>query len=190
MPTKVSSLTRTLASASPKASLSSLSLPGPPSSPSRSLSKSPTKKVLRDFAVPFPVLASKSPTKTSMLYPKTPRHNRTDRSALLTPRTPASSTKHDVFDPSTPVHQKGSNASTAPETPTTSRRQALYERVRQRSLTASPTKGLSNEVTGGKLTRDQMLKLGQEEMRRRCLLGRLSGVAESVWMSVFLYSWK
>lgn len=27
-----------------------------------------------------------------------------------------------------------------------------------------------------------MLKLGQEEIRRRCLLGRLGGVAESVWM--------
>lgn len=164
----------------------SLSLPSPAS---RSPSKSPTKKMLHDFAVPFPVLpaASRPP---SALFPETPRHNRTDRSALVTPRTPASSSKHDVFDPSTPVHQIGSNASTAPETPTTSRRQALYDRVRQRSLTASPTKALSNEVTGGKLTRDQMLKLGQEEMRRRCLLGRLGGVAESVWMSVFAYSCK
>ena len=26
--------------------------------------------------------------------------------------------------------------------------------------------------------------MGQDEMRRRCLLGRLGGVAESVWMSV------
>ncbi|KAF8222731.1 hypothetical protein L208DRAFT_1461995 [Tricholoma matsutake] len=178
MPSKISSFTRTLASTSPKASMPSLSLPSPAS---RSPSKSPTKKMLHDFAVPFPVLpaASRPP---SALFPETPRHNRTDRSALVTPRTPASSSKHDVFDPSTPVHQIGSNASTAPETPTTSRRQALYDRVRQRSLTASPTKALSNEVTGGKLTRDQMLKLGQEEMRRRCLLGRLGGVAESVWM--------
>ncbi|KAG5732938.1 hypothetical protein E4T56_gene14796, partial [Termitomyces sp. T112] len=54
--------------------------------------------------------------------------------------------------------------------------------VRQKSLTASPTKTPSSEVKGGKLTRDQMLKMGQEEMRRRCLLGRLGGVAESVWM--------
>ena len=169
-----------------------LSLPGPPSSPSRLPSKSPTKKVLRDLTVPLPVLpsASKSPNKKSVLFPETPRHNRTDRSALLTPRTPASSAKQDLFDPSTPALQKGGNASTAPETPTTSRRQALYERVRQRSLTASPTKALSKEVTGGKLTRDQILKLGQEEMRRRCLLGRLGGVAESVWMSVYLYSQK
>lgn len=28
----------------------------------------------------------------------------------------------------------------------------------------------------------QLQKLSQEEMRRRCLLGRLNGVAESVWM--------
>lgn len=84
--------------------------------------------------------------------------------------------------PSTPVHQRGSDAATAPQTPSTSRRQALYERIRQRSLTASPTKAPSSEIAGGKLTRDQMQKLGQEEMRRRCLLGRLGGVAESVWM--------
>lgn len=32
------------------------------------------------------------------------------------------------------------------------------------------------------MTKEQLAKLGQEEMRRRCLLGRLSGVAESVWM--------
>lgn len=38
---------------------------------------------------------------------------------------------------------------------------------------------------GGKLTKEQMMKMGQEEMRRRCLLGRLGGVAESVWMYAF-----
>lgn len=80
--------------------------------------------------------------------------------------------------PSTPVHQRVS--SSVPQTPTSARRQALYERVRQRSLTASPTKGSS--IMEEKLTRDQMLKLSQEETRRRCLLGRLAGVAESVWM--------
>jgi len=32
------------------------------------------------------------------------------------------------------------------------------------------------------MTKEQLLKLSQEEMRRRCLLGRLGGVAESVWM--------
>ena len=34
------------------------------------------------------------------------------------------------------------------------------------------------------MSRDQLLKLGQEETRRRCLLGRLGGVAESIWMYV------
>ncbi len=86
--------------------------------------------------------------------------------------------------PSTPVHQRGSTASTVPQTPTSSRRQALYERVRQRSLTSSPTKTPKHDIVGAKLSREQMLKLGQEEMRRRCLLGRLPGVAESVWMYV------
>jgi len=38
------------------------------------------------------------------------------------------------------------------------------------------------------MSRGQLLKLSQEEMRHRLLLGRLEGIAESVWMyvSVFL----
>jgi hypothetical protein len=32
------------------------------------------------------------------------------------------------------------------------------------------------------MTKEQLQKLSQDEMRRRCLLGRLGGVAESVWM--------
>ncbi|KAH0587309.1 hypothetical protein J132_09481 [Termitomyces sp. J132] len=204
MPAKISALTRTLASASPKGAISLLSFPTAPGSPSRSPTKSPTKRALRDFAVPFPITSasnsptkknsvlfpisgpSKSPTKASpLLFPKTP--SRRDGADLFSPRTPATSitsvtSESDIFDPKTPTHQKGKNAATVPQTPTSSRRQALYERVRQKSLTASPTKTPSSEVKGGKLTRDQMLKMGQEEMRRRCLLGRLGGVAESVWM--------
>lgn len=180
---KVSSLTHALASCSPKASTSPQKFPAPPSSPSRS----PMKKSVRDFAVPFPLVASgTSPTKKTTLFPpQTPRRNRSNpSSSLLTPQTPVALllTPSEGSMPSTPVHQRGSSAGTAPQTPSTSRRQALYERVRQRSLTASPTKSLGNEVTRGTLTRDQMLKMNQEEMRRRCLLGRLGGVADSVWM--------
>ncbi|KAG7449342.1 uncharacterized protein BT62DRAFT_917917 [Guyanagaster necrorhizus] len=182
---KPSSLTRVFASISPKASASF----APPLSPG-SPSKSPTKRG-RDFAIPFPITPSsrqKSPTKNSILFPQTPsKHDIFGSSSIrtLAPRTPTTSnvSVSDVpSEPSTPVHQRGRNASTVPHTPTTARRQALYERVRQRSLSASPTKALSNDIIGGRLTRDQMLKLGQEEMRRRCLLGRLGGVAESVWM--------
>lgn len=72
---------------------------------------------------------------------------------------------------------------TMPQTPTSSRREALYERIRQRSLTATPTKAAPGD-TPGKMSKDQLLKLSQAEMRRRCLLGRLGGVAESVWMYV------
>ncbi|KAJ7909534.1 hypothetical protein B0H13DRAFT_2233058 [Mycena leptocephala] len=82
----------------------------------------------------------------------------------------------------TPVRQRGAAAEAVPKTPSSSRREALYERLRQRSLSASPTKAASSEVKGGKLTRDQLLKMGQDKLRRRCLLGRLGGVAESVWM--------
>ncbi|TFK76053.1 hypothetical protein BDN72DRAFT_809998 [Pluteus cervinus] len=187
VPTKISDLTRTLASASPKACFPK-STPEPPKSPSRSPSKLPVKRLEELRPIPFPSLGaspSKSPTKGTKIFPQTPsRHGRTATSAVTFPHTPSSPAKHAspaVTAPSTPVHQRGSGAVTAPQTPTTSRRQALYERVRMKSLTSSPMKGLGKDV-GGKFTKDQLLKVSQEEMRRKCLLGRLDGVAESVWM--------
>ncbi|KAH9939891.1 hypothetical protein B0H21DRAFT_812427 [Amylocystis lapponica] len=196
---KPSKLTRLLASASPKSPSSSYIL-ATPSSPTRSSSKSSSKspaKKPHDFAVPFPITPSSrasTPSKNSLAFPQTPssHHARSDSlTSLLTPsssRTPSLSGRSTPTSdyasslPSTPVHQRGSNATTVPQTPTSSsRRQALYERVRQRSLTATPTKGAPG-ATPGTMTKDQLLKLSQEEMRRRCLLGRLGGVAESVWM--------
>ncbi|KAJ7742449.1 hypothetical protein DFH07DRAFT_41468 [Mycena maculata] len=185
--TKTTSLTRTLTSLSPKSSLSPFKLPAPPSSPSRSPSKS--KSITHSSAIPFPLTSagvSNSPTKSSIAFPQTPSSRLNRPTTELTPRTPrtslVASISEVVSQPSTPVHQRGVTAATVPQTPRSSRREALYERLRQRSLTVSPTKAASSEVSGGKLTRDQMLKMGQDELRRRCLLGRLGGIAESVWM--------
>ncbi|KAJ7781391.1 hypothetical protein B0H16DRAFT_1498274 [Mycena metata] len=181
--TKPTSLTRTLASLSPKSSLSPFKLPAPPSSPSRSPTKSKTAS--HQFAIPFPVASGsglKSPSKSSVAFPQTPSSKSSRLAPQLTPRTPKTSLSEALSQPSTPVHQRGGTAQTVPQTPTSSRREALYERLRQRSLSASPTKAASSEVKGGQLTRDQILKMGQDELRRRCLLGRLGGVAEGVWM--------
>ncbi|OJA20928.1 hypothetical protein AZE42_00915 [Rhizopogon vesiculosus] len=189
---KASSLTRVLASASPKgASILKNMVPSSPSSPA----KSPVKRSVatREFAVPFPAIsplksAAPSTSKSSIAFPQTPssRQRRTDLLVgLLTPKTPARHRcESDASDspPMTPVHQRGTNAETAPSTPSTSRRQALYDRIRQKSITTSPTKAKSAEVAGGKLSKEQIQKMGQEEIRRRCLLGRLGGVAESAWM--------
>ncbi|KAI0638325.1 hypothetical protein C8Q77DRAFT_1153988 [Trametes polyzona] len=222
---KPSTLTRLLASSSPKspAAASILAAPQCPGSPTRSSSKaqllkSPTKKV-REFAVPFPVTPSTNrfgtpstnrilgtpstnrvlgtpsssrqlgtPSTNRILFPQTPssRHSRADDD-LRTPtsaRTPSlagseTPTASDTSVPSTPVHQRGPDAMTVPQTPTSSRRQALYERIRARSVQNTPTKA---NPTGAPMSKDLLLKLSQEEMRRRCLLGRLGGVAESVWM--------
>ncbi|THH13921.1 hypothetical protein EW146_g6358 [Bondarzewia mesenterica] len=197
VPPKPSNLTRLLASSSPKASssISILATPPSPTSPFKkallkSPSKSPTKES-RDFAIPFPIASPSklaSGSKNSTPFPQTPssRHSRADSLiGLLTPRTPSTSPSRSQSGdslPSTPVHQRGSNAFTAPQTPTSSRRAALYDRIRQKSLTSTPSKSASSEVSGGKLTRDQLLRMSQDEMRRRVLLGRLGGVAESVWM--------
>ena len=179
---KASALTRTLASCSPSA-VTSIKFPAPPSSPSGS----PVKKSTREFAIPLSTARSpsKSPTKkSSILFPQTPSRRDqpiyTDR-----PQTPSSSNTSPFKDssvPSTPKHQTGSSTNTPGTTPSTSRRQALYERVRQRSLSMSPSKAPRPDAMMSSMTRDQMLKMSQDEMRRRCLLGRLGGVAESIWM--------
>ncbi|KAI0068925.1 hypothetical protein BV25DRAFT_1986481 [Artomyces pyxidatus] len=194
IPAKPSTLTRLLASSSPKASSSTKILATPPSpTPKRSPTKSPVKKLAasRAFAIPFPITPQSktaSGSKDSVLFPQTPscRSRTEDFTGLLTPQTPSlSPSRSDSLSdslPSTPVHQRGSNAATVPQTPTSSRRQALYERIRQKSITSTPTKSSSSNTPVGSATRDQLRKLGQEEMRRRVLLGRLGGVAESVWM--------
>ncbi|KAJ7668218.1 hypothetical protein B0H14DRAFT_3073509 [Mycena olivaceomarginata] len=187
--TKTTSLTRTLASLSPKSSLSPFKLPAPPPSPSRSPSKSKTAPQL--FAIPFPFTSgsgSKSPTKSTIAFPQSPSSRLQRPETELTPRTPRTSISPvaEVLLQLS-VHQRGPTAETVPKTPSSSRREALYERLRRRSLSSSPTKAASSEVKGGKLTRDQRLKTGQDELRRRCLLGRLGGIAEGVWMRVHTY---
>ncbi|KAJ7931883.1 hypothetical protein B0H13DRAFT_2308269 [Mycena leptocephala] len=181
--TKTTSLTHNLASLSPKSSISPFKLPAPPSSPSRSPSKPKTAAHLS--AIPFPLSSSggsRSPTKGSVAFPQTPSSRLNRPATELTPRTRRTSVSAVAPQPCTPVRQRGAAAEAVPKTPSSSRREALYERLRQRSLSASPTKAASSEVKGGKLTRDQLLKMGQDKLRRRCLLGRLGGVAESVWM--------
>ncbi|KAJ7841794.1 hypothetical protein B0H14DRAFT_3109339 [Mycena olivaceomarginata] len=188
--TKTTSLTRTLASLSPKSSLSPFKLPAPPPSPSRSPSKSKTAPQL--FAIPFPFTSgsgSKSPTKSTIAFPQSPSSRLQRPETELTPRTPRTSISPvaEVLLQLS-VHQRGPTAETVPKTPSSSRREALYKRLRRRSLSSSPTKAASSEVKGGKLTRDQRLKTGQDELRRRCLLGRLGGIAEGVWMRDVLYT--
>ncbi|KAF5393754.1 hypothetical protein D9757_000159 [Collybiopsis confluens] len=178
-PTKPSSLTRVFASMSPKSSTSMQnSLPATPSSPSRSALKSPAK------SDGLASLKLTEPIKHTALFPTTPSTSRTVRTPrILNLRTPSTSRVLIKELPSEPSTPRGRDPASVLQTPSTSRRQALYDRIRERSLSASPSKSQRNaEVPGSKLTKDQMLKLGQEEMRRRCLLGRLGGVAESVWM--------
>ncbi|ESK97565.1 hypothetical protein Moror_17565 [Moniliophthora roreri MCA 2997] len=190
VPAKTSSLTKIFASVSPKAVSSSRSTTDvlqTPSSPSRSPRKLPP--AIRDeFAMPAPITPSSrlsspnkrriitsSPSKNTVLFPTTPssHSNKADELLMSTTRTPVSSNAS--------VDNTPRGRQPIPQTPTTSRREALYERIRQRSLSASPSKR-ATDIHGNKLSQDQLLKHSQDEMRRKCLLGRLGGVAESVWM--------
>jgi hypothetical protein len=177
-----SSLTLALASSSPKGS-AVLTIPAPPPSPTSSPKRSPVKHSSGDQDLAeLPIVPPKPGAKNSVAFPQTPSSRGRSELArgLFTPSTQRTS---NLTPLSTPTHQTGRDAAVTPQTPNSSRRQALYERVRQRSLSASPTKARNTSNTSvGNLTRDQLLRLGQEEMRHRCLLGRLAGVAESVWM--------
>jgi hypothetical protein len=114
--------------------------------------------------------------------------------------------------PKTPTHRRGNNgnpisvsgassksnsnstadtAAAEPETPTSARRRALYERIRTKSESESPNKGLvavtaSVRKSGTDATRSRPASVTKlittEELRRRCILGRLDSVAEAVWM--------
>lgn len=180
---KMSSLTRTLVSGSPKAPSVPFSLPCPPSSPSKTRSNSLTKHPVKDTTSSPVVSLPATLAINSIKFPQTPS-KRNAAKTPLTPHTPSSSASNlERSRPSTPVQQRGNDAFTAPKTPTTARQLAIYERVRQRSLSASPTKVRTLPGDSrGVMSQDHLLKLGQEEIRQRCLLGRLSGVAESIWM--------
>jgi len=153
-----------------------------PITPSSSSLKSPTKSPSKGSAGVFP----KTPGKNSVFFPQTPSsHHSGGSSSIFSPRTPRSSVSTPSTSiTSTPSRQKGDDADTAPETPTTARRQALYDRIRQKSITNSPSKYRLGDQDTPRMSKDQLLKLSQEETRRRCLLGRLGGVAESIWMWV------
>ena len=161
-----------------------------PMTPSSSSLRSPTKSPSKDSAGIFPKTPSrhagvlKTPGKSSILFPQTPSsHHSTGSSSIFSPRTPRSSVSTPSTSiTSTPTRQKGDDADTVPGTPTTARRQALYERIRQKSIANSPSKYRLGDQDTPKMSRDQLLKLSQEETRRKCLLGRLGGVAESIWM--------
>lgn len=111
--------------------------------------------------------------------------------------------------PKTPTHRRGNNneptsASSAnsksasetsaaePETPSSARRRALYERIRTKSESESPDKKLvavtasvrkKSGTDAARFRSASVTKLiTPEELRRRCTLGRLGGVAEAVWM--------
>ncbi|KAK2466369.1 hypothetical protein APHAL10511_002011 [Amanita phalloides] len=178
---KMSSLTRTLVSGSPNAPSSPYSLPCPPPSPSKVPLRPRT--LAKDTSSSSKAGLPGETVVNSIKFPITPSR----RNVIKTPVTPSTSSSSSVprseqSRPSTPVHQRGDSAFTAPQTPTTARRQALYERVRQRSISTSPTKARTLPENQGAMSRDQLLKLSQDETRRRCILGRLNGVAESIWM--------
>ncbi|KAJ7920042.1 hypothetical protein B0H13DRAFT_2230806 [Mycena leptocephala] len=159
--TKTTSLTRNLASFSRK-SFSPFKLPVPPSSPSPLPSKSKTAAHLSTIPSLSLLVVARNLLQEFRAFSQTPSSRLNQPLFRPLRRRP----QHTIFFEA----------------------QALYERLRQRSLSASPTKAANSKVKGGKLTSHQLSKMGQDELRRRCLLGRLYGVAASVWMSAVLHA--
>ena len=154
--------------------------------PIRSITSTPAKASVPSTPSTSRIAKIMPATPAKIPFPSTPSTVRTTRIVGATPQTSRTATfsfSSGSSRPSTPVSQRGDEASTAPETPTTSRRAALYERIRKRSeAQVPPTPSKARIATTQRMTKDELLKLSQEETRRRCLLGRLGGVAESIWM--------
>lgn len=72
-------------------------------------------------------------------------------------------------------------SSTHSNTAATPRRAALLERIRLKSFSEETPSKNGAKREGGNITREQLKSLGQEEMKRRVLLGRLDEVAATVW---------
>ncbi|TDL29229.1 hypothetical protein BD410DRAFT_817428 [Rickenella mellea] len=185
--TKQSALTQRLASLSPKSpkpSSSSTVLQTPPS-PSRSspikARVTPVKRGVKEFAIP-PTPVSLPRMKSMIPFPQTPSSKLYLTPSASNPRTPSIIAASSSSGPTTPVNRASDTATSTPETPSTSRREALYERIRKRSESQPSTPSKSRIASAGGMTKDQLLKLSQEELRRRCLLGRLGNVAEGIWM--------
>lgn len=123
--------------------------------------------------------ARKSLSKASDVPFPTPSSS-LSRGLPLRPESPVKALLGEPFTrpitPETPRHN-----TTIPQTPTTSRRAALMERVRLKSLN-TPSKG-SVQITSRNAEGEEVSRtIGPEDVKRRLLLGRLSGVAEAVWM--------
>ncbi|KAF8331500.1 uncharacterized protein EI90DRAFT_3058103 [Cantharellus anzutake] len=149
----MSSLTRTL-------------LLSPPKNTSSRTPASAKQLSLPPSSIPFP---TPSPS-----VKKPPAPARSD--LLKKPPIPAPAL---VPRPQTPTDKQSSEI---PETPTTSRRAALSERIRRKSLN-TPSKGsvvikTRDSFSGVETTRT----ITPEELKRRLVLGRLNSVADSVWM--------
>lgn len=147
-----------------------------PSYRSRSSPRSPTKQ---GFAIPVSAIST-------LPVPYTPSSSRTEHTQRLLRNiwTPTPKVATDDLPPEySSLRSRNPNSVLQPLT--TPRRQALYNRIQETSLPPSPSKSQRKaDVPGSKLIAEQSLKLGQKEIHRRCLLGRLGGVAESVWMWV------
>jgi hypothetical protein len=138
-------------------------------SPSRAgLFKSPTKKPFPTSSIPFPNTPSSLSSSPASSRPVSPvKALRTSDDPFARPITP-----------DTPRQSSG-----IPQTPSTSRRQALIERVRLKSLNSTPTVKGSMQIKMRTANGAEIdLTIGPEEVQRRLLLGRLPSVAEAIWM--------
>ncbi|KAG8859163.1 hypothetical protein FRC20_011881 [Serendipita sp. 405] len=89
--------------------------------------------------------------------------------------------------PTTPTNAIASSVPNTVETPASARRAALYERIRARSESegesSKKTAVTASVRSAEKLSARKVVKMvGPEELRRRCILGRLGTIAEAVWM--------
>lgn len=123
-------------------------------------------------------LATPSPVKRSVF--QTPVKPKPGASSVPFPtpdQTPVS-----FASSSRPVTPSPTKTAVEASTPTTARRDALRERIRQKSLqnNGTPSKSRIAITVAGSDGKAETKMISKEEMKRRCVLGRLDGIAECV----------
>lgn len=125
----------------------------------------------------------RTPTSGRLAFPSTPSSSSSVSSSSSRPVSPVKALLGDPFSsrPTTPTTPRQNT--TVPQTPTTSRRAAFMERVRLKSMN-TPSKGAVQVLTRNSEGEEFVRTIGQEDVKKRLLLGRLPNVAEAVWMFV------
>ncbi|KAG8952749.1 hypothetical protein FRC04_003672 [Tulasnella sp. 424] len=125
-------------------------------------------------------LGTPSPVKRGLLF-QTPTKPKASTAGSIPFPTPEQTPVSSASKP-TPITPSPTKTAVDGSTPSTARRDALRERIRQKSLqnNGTPTKSRVAITVSRSDGTEETKMVSKEVMKRRCVLGRLDGIAECV----------